>query len=127
MKKQAVEQARGQLEAAKAAVEGLRHSGNFEEFSTAWSAFLHNANRIYTKLEAGSKLNAKSRQWFGQMKRERKANSLLQYIRQARNSDEHGLEPVAEVVPGSLNLSSNAPVHIKSVVINPGRGYDSFQ
>jgi hypothetical protein len=119
MKKQALEQAHNQLQEAKAIVEELRQSSNFREFSTAWSAFLIHANRVYTKLEAGSKSNAQSRQWFGRKKQERKTDQLLQYLRQARNSDEHGLEPVTEVVPGSLSLSSSAPVHIRSIVATP--------
>src|SRR5262245_26190578 len=100
MDARAIQQAKDLLQATKAAVDQLKNAGDFAEFNRAWSAFLFSSNRIYGKLSAGSRLNAKSRQWLGRKKRERKQDPLLQYLHQARNSDEHGLEPVTEIVPG---------------------------
>jgi hypothetical protein len=118
MEKRALEQARDSLQAAKAAVDQLKDAGDFPTFCRAWSAFLVNSNRIHTKLSAGARLNAKSRQWTGR-KQERKKDPLLRYLHQARNSDEHGIEPVAEIVPGSMGIGATpgASVRLRSLIM----------
>ena len=109
--------------AAKDSVTQLKQSRDFQQFSHAWSAFLTSTNRIYTKLLMGARPNAKSRQWAGNKKQERKNDPLLQYLHQARNSDEHGIAPVAELIPGSFGIGT-APGHgavvIKSIVMKNG-------
>lgn len=42
---------------------------------------------------------------------------MLQYLYQARDDNEHGLEDVAEQVPGSLSIGSSKPGYSRSVVI----------
>lgn len=65
---------------------------DFTNANTAWWQFLMAAGGIYSKLEQGAKVNAKSLGWFGRHKNLRKTDPLLQYIHQARNTEEHGLE-----------------------------------
>jgi hypothetical protein len=61
----------------------------------------------------------------GGKNRERRQDPLLHYLLQARNSDEHGLEPVAEIVEGSLTLRARGVgqggVHIRSIVLTGDR------
>jgi hypothetical protein len=90
----AVVEAKGRLKKAKESLARLRAADNFEDFRSAWSDFLIATAGFYSKLESGTK-NSPHAAWFGRKKHERKADSLLQYMHQARNADEHGIEPVA--------------------------------
>lgn len=96
MKKSAVDHATRRLEKARVAAAKLGAAKSFDEASEAWADFLQAANSVYSKLETGSKGCGKSEAWFGRMKHERRTDPLLAYIHQARNVDEHGIEPTTE-------------------------------
>jgi hypothetical protein len=96
MDAQAVEQAKGRFQRADKAFDALRTATNYDEAEDAWSDFLLAASTIYTKLEQGSKAKGSSAGWFGRKKKERKDDPLLSFLHHARNSDEHGIERVAE-------------------------------
>lgn len=92
MKKAAVEKAYIHLVAAKRHFQRLAHSRTFEEHRSIWSDFLTKANSIHSILEFGARPDPRSRQWFGGKKKERTDDPLLQYLHQARNVDEHGID-----------------------------------
>ncbi|MET4211454.1 hypothetical protein [Bradyrhizobium sp. LA2.1] len=96
MDAQAVEQARGRLQRADKALYALKTATRYEEAEEAWSDFLLAASTIYSKLEQGSKSKGSSAGWHGRKKKERKDDPLLSFLHHARNSDEHGIERVAE-------------------------------
>lgn len=96
MDAQAVEQAKGRLQRADKALQRLNAATNYDEAEEAWSDFLLAAAAIYSKLEQGSKSKGTSSGWFGRKKKERKDDPLLRFLHHARNSDEHGIERVAE-------------------------------
>lgn len=96
MDAQAVEQARGRLRRADKALYALKTATGYEEAEEAWSDFLLAASTIYSKLEQGSKSRGSSAGWYGRKKNERKVDPLLRFLHHARNSDEHGIERVAE-------------------------------
>jgi hypothetical protein len=93
---QAIEQAKTKLRKAEKALEALKDADGYELSEEAWSDFLLAASTIYSKLEQGSKSKGTSAGWFGRKKKERKDDALLRYLHHARNSDEHGIERVAE-------------------------------
>lgn len=74
----------------------MAEATRFMDFADHWSAFLSAWKGIYTALEQGAKVSPQSRQWFGGKKAERIRDPLLQYLFEARNADEHGLEPPIE-------------------------------
>jgi len=92
----AVEQAKGRLRRAEKAIQSLKSAANYEDAEDAWSDFLQAVSTIYSKLEQGSKSNGRSAGWFCRKKKERKDDPLLRFLHYARNSDEHGIERVAE-------------------------------
>jgi hypothetical protein len=51
---------------------------------------------VFTKLEQGAKSHPKSQPWSGPVKHQRRTDALLQYIHQARNSDEHGIQRITD-------------------------------
>ena len=94
MDKKGIIKAESRLRLAKKAASELSGAKTYEEFADAWYAFLVALKNIYTVLEQGAKASPQSRQWFGGKAAERRADELLQYLYEARNDDEHGLEPI---------------------------------
>jgi hypothetical protein len=96
----------------------LEQTVNFRDFEDVWLNFLLHANGVYVQLEQASKVSPQARQWFGAKKRQRKEDELLQYIHQARHSDEHSIEKVAAVSPGHTAIGRAAPGYSSSIVLN---------
>lgn len=100
----ALDKANSRLRVARKALSELAESKSREQFSDTWYTFLVATKNVYTALEQGSKTTPQDRQWFGAKKQQRKDDELLQYLFQARDDDEHGVEQVTEFVPGSLGI-----------------------
>jgi len=131
MKKIAVNKAETRIAKAKQCLQQIEASKSFTEFSSAWTDFLVALNGAHTILEQGAKESPQSRQWYGGKKVERRKDPLLGYLHQARNADEHGLEPIAELKSGSIEIgpsASGAPVHLRSLHVSPdGRVSGEFR
>ena len=104
MDSRAIQQAQTRLRTCQETLDGLRQSKSYQDFSGHWYVFLVAWKNIYVLLEQGAKASAQSRQWFGAKKAERRNDELLQYLFEARNSDEHGLEETTEFRPGHLHI-----------------------
>lgn len=98
------QKAQKRAEQLKKCLDQLRSSRNHSDFEEAWTNFLLAHNAIFTILEQSAKHSPQSRQWYGRKKNERRKDPLLQYLHQARNADEHGIEPITVDVPGSVNV-----------------------
>lgn len=149
MDARAIAKARSRLRVAEKAVQELagynadfdtflddpeRFNDDIERFRELWYIFLAAAKNVWTVLEQGSKASPQSKQWFGGKKNVRRADPLLQYMFEARNDDEHGLQFMGEHVPGRITgsrrvetpegpaiLIEGIPPHIKLVAVR-GRG-----
>lgn len=121
-----VEKAHSRLRLATRALDDLRSAKSHQEFSDLWYGFLTAAKNVYTALEQGAKDNPRCRQWYGGIKAVRKADPLLQYLFQARDDEEHGIDVATELLPGSLGLGVTKPgfsnnISIRSFTIDNGR------
>lgn len=109
MERKALIKAQSRLRNAQVAVEQLAASNSSDEYYDAWSTFIHNAKGIYTVLQQGAKINPKSNQWFGTKNSFRRNDELLRYVSEARNDDEHGIEPIMEQKPDEMLVGVNEP------------------
>jgi hypothetical protein len=91
------------------AVRELEFCKDYDTFSDIWYQFLIASKNIYTQLEQGAKSSAKSTLWFGERNKFRKSDQLLRYVTEARNSEEHGLQPNSRFVPNELRLGVSKP------------------
>jgi hypothetical protein len=122
MKQIAVDKARRRLGKASACLNRMENSGSFDEFESAWTDFLIALNSIHVTLELGAKTSPQSRQWYGGKKTERRKDALLSYLHQARNADEHGIEPIAAHKPGGVKISvGTQPTFILTTAIKHGK------
>jgi hypothetical protein len=120
MNTEAIIKAERRFAKAQDAFDRVRRSTCWDEFEPAWSDLLLAGNSIYSVLEQGAKTDPQSRQWFGGKKKQRRADTLLQYMHQARNADEHGILAVAEHVEGRQSIPSyGRPVVIRNLLVTP--------
>lgn len=113
MDPKALIKAQSRLRIAQKTLTEIADSQSYEEFTDLWYTFLVAAKNVYTTLEQGAKVSAQSRQWFGAKKNERRQDPLLQYMFQARDDAEHGIEAVTELVEGNLfiGITSDGPTN----------------
>lgn len=117
MKRVAIQKAAEHLELARGAVGEMTLDNGFKAYEQAWSQFLTQASRLYSKLEQGAKGGGASEPWFGKKKHERKKDPLLSYIHHARDCDEHSIEHIASLSADYI-----------SAQVTPGEGfYTSFE
>jgi hypothetical protein len=104
MDPKAITKAKSRLRVAEKAIAELAECTDFDTFSDLWYMILVSSKNVYTVLEQGAKASPSTRQWFGGIKSIRRDDALLQYLFEARNDDEHGLDISAEHVPGSISI-----------------------
>ena len=120
MKRAGITKAETRLAVAREALARIKASSSYQEFEPAWAGLLIALNTVHSVLEQSAQASAESRQWYDRKKLERKSDPLLQYVHQARNADEHGIEPIAVHVPGAMSIGPNGEsVHIDYMEISP--------
>lgn len=118
MKKIGVEKAKKRLALARQHLAAIQAARSYPEFEDAWYQFLVAANSADAILEATSRKDNISQPWFGGKIRQRKKDPLLNYMHQARNSDEHGIESVTEHVPSSIGINAiGGALHIRHLTV----------
>ena len=127
----ALQHARARFAKAQKAAECLKTAVTFDEIESAWSDFLISCATVYTKLEQGSKFHPKSVAWFGQIKRTRRLDPLLQYVHQARNSDEHGIQDITARSATQFKLANSLDVghgvKLTGITLAPGGELTSLE
>jgi hypothetical protein len=113
----ALDKAKSRLRVVRKAITDLDTSTTFGEFADNWYVFLTSAKNVYTVLEQGSKVSPQSRQWFGMKKQVRISDEMLQYLYEARNDDEHGLENSVAYKPERHIIGINHPGYSSNVTV----------
>lgn len=96
MKESGLEQAGERLAWAEAAAKDLVDAEYFDDAEKAWVNFLVAASAFFSKLEQAGKGHGKSEAFFGRVKRQRKKDPVLRYLKFSRNCDQHGIERITE-------------------------------
>jgi hypothetical protein len=113
MKLKAVTAAEEQLQSAKTCYDNAKNAPNIPSINKEWHHFLIHANQVFSKLEQGAK-EGSSKGWFDKIKQIRKTDSLLSYLRHARNAAEHG-----DTILNNDNVIVGRPAHTTTMHI-PG-------
>jgi hypothetical protein len=113
MDQKAIEKSIIRLKTATKSVENMSSCIDQDAFVEIWYVFIMAYKNIWSTLERGAKISIKSKNWFENKRRVRQNDELLEYIYQSRNQEEHGLEPVSELVPGEITLLMQVPEDLK--------------
>ena len=114
---------RAELTAAERAIDAMRQAPTLEEFEAEWRDFLNHLEKAWIKVERACQPQAAAFQpWQGMYLRLRKKDMLLRYLKQARDADNHSIQDIAEVKPGSQSYRFINPSggHIKRMEIVDG-------
>jgi hypothetical protein len=71
--------------------------GTYGEYVRAWGKFLVSSTAVLHIIEGASRHTPQGRQWYGGKRRECRKDALILYMYQARNEEEHGVEPVTHI------------------------------
>lgn len=122
MQKKAIDKARMKLQWAHEHYDDLQKCRNFSEFLKTWMQFLVALDGIPICLNVCRHDNSKTRQWCGEKSVQARKDELLAYLHHARNEEYHGLEPIAQDVPGGIGIgAAGETVFIKNMTIENGR------
>lgn len=114
MTDEALKHPRKELRAAARAIDGMKKACSLDEFEAEWRQFLTCLEKVWTKVERSCQtFPSKFEPWQGSYKRLRKKDMLLRYLKQARDADEHSIQDVTQVAPGSRTIN----------FVNPRGGY----
>ncbi|ACR11423.1 hypothetical protein TERTU_0535 [Teredinibacter turnerae T7901] len=119
-----IESAKKELESAKRAVEAMKNAESFDIFDEEWRDFLNCLEKVWVKTERGCQHIKNSFQpWQGRYSALRRKDMLLRYLKQARDADNHSIQPVAEYKAANrtLDFINAKGGQIKNLVIEGGQ------
>jgi hypothetical protein len=92
----------------------MSRAKSLEQFEAEWRTFLNCLEKAWVKTERACQPFATTFQpWQGLFHRMRKKDMLLRYLKQARDADNHSVQDIAEMAPGSVGYR----------FVNPAGGY----
>lgn len=103
-------------------IEQLAESKNLDDFERCWLQVLGSFERIWKKCESHYAKSPKWPRWNGEVSKVNKTDPLLQYLRNARGANEHGVEDITSRHQGGIGISagSDKPLLIKQLVVGSG-------
>ncbi|WP_162620541.1 type II toxin-antitoxin system VapC family toxin [Limimaricola cinnabarinus] len=100
IQRKAISQANDANDAASLAYERMLVAKSFDEYRSNWSAFLDYSAKVFEKIKNGAMADQRTKSFWGSERKMRKEDPLLQWLHQARNVEQHGLQRTIEHVPG---------------------------
>lgn len=120
-KKSALEQAELEVCYASEALDQIKSTTTLHDVEKRWSEFLTRLEKAAVKLGFacnGTKLEP----WFGSIIAERRQDEVLAYLKNARDADFHGIEPITRHEPSWLGIGTRGSGgFIDRIVIDRGR------
>ena len=114
---------REEIRAAARAIDAMRQAKSLEEFESEWRRFLNCLEKVWIKVERSCQAQKKRfAPWQGKYHRLRKKDMLLRYLKQARDADNHTIQDVTKIQPGSrsINFVNTQGGYIKHLEISGG-------
>ncbi|MEQ6916558.1 hypothetical protein [Halomonas aquatica] len=111
-----------ELDRAKEQIEAMENSESLDDLEHHWALFLHFIERVWNKSQAHFKHLPAWEGWKGQYENMRRRDSLVSYLRHARNADQHSIEEITGRLPGATTIrnSSGEPITIKKLNVTGG-------
>lgn len=110
--------AKKELNRAKRCVERMKTAQSYDEYDEAWSDFLSRIENVYNRVKIAAERHPQYASFSSRTNHLRGADSLLIYLKQARNSAHHGITDTSKFVSGGFSINPVTPgegVSIKSL------------
>ena len=103
-----------EIAAAAKAISSMRAAKSLDEFEVEWRSYLNCIEKAWQKIEKSCEhVRCTFQPWQGKFHRLRKKDMLLRYLKQARDADNHSIQDVTKLQPGSRGYN----------FVNPKGGY----
>lgn len=100
-----LKQARAELSSAHKSIAAMKSAKTMDDFEAEWRVFLNCLEKLWTKLERSCQPFKNAFQpWQGKFAAQRKDDPLLRYLKAARHADNHSIQDVTRLNPGSQAL-----------------------
>ncbi len=112
---------RKELNRAKRCIERMRSAASYDEYDEAWSDFLSRIENVFSRIKVAAETHKKYPSFSSRTNHLRATDSLLVYLKQARNSVHHGIADTSKYVNGGFGINPVSPggsVHIKSLTFD---------
>lgn len=112
-----------ELNTAKRAIENMKNAQDFETLEDEWRIYLNSIEKAWVKAErVCSPVHTKFQPWQGFYAKQRKKDPLLNYLKHARNSDQHSIQESMNAKPASRSMYVEGAdfVHIDKLTIKDG-------
>lgn len=106
--------------AARRSIEEMRAARDAESFEIAWRAFLNAIAKVWVKAErACQHVRNEFEPWQAPYRKARSDDPLLRHLQHAKNADQHTIQELVDVTPGSRALGplGGGPWHIDKLVL----------
>ncbi|MFB4719068.1 hypothetical protein [Enterobacter chuandaensis] len=113
--------AKKELNRAKRCVERMKTAKTYDEYDEAWSDFLSCIENVFNRIKIAAEKHIKYPSFSSKPNHLRATDSLLIYLKQARNSAHHGIADTSKYVSGGIGINpmeKDGMVRIKSLTID---------
>jgi hypothetical protein len=94
-----------ELRAAKKALDDMHQAKTLEDYAISWRSFLDRIEKAWKKAERECQpFRNRFEPWQGKFAALRKSDELVRYLFQARNADQHTIQPTTVEMLGLLQL-----------------------
>ena len=76
------------------------------DFESKWIDFLHNLEKVWKKAELECSNIQNFEPWQGSFKSARRKDPLLKYLKNARDADQHSIQPITIKKDSEINITS---------------------
>lgn len=103
-----------ELAAAEKALQSMKSANSMDEFESEWRNYLNAIEKLWAKTERCCQhVRSAFQPWQGRYHQLRRKDMLLRYLKQARDADNHSIQDITAIQPGSRSYR----------LLNPGGGY----
>lgn len=98
------------LNSAQRAIEAMAGAESFDSYEGEWREFLGLIEKAWVKVErACVPIQARFQPWQGQYQALRRKDMLLRYLKAARDADNHSIQDLTKMDPGSRSIGFANP------------------
>ncbi|EMX8491060.1 TPA: hypothetical protein ACPYVD_003340 [Enterobacter hormaechei subsp. xiangfangensis] len=101
--------AKKELIRAKRCVSRMKSAKTYDEYDEAWSDFLSRIENVFNRIKVAAEHHQKYPSFSSKTNHLRSTDSLLIYLKQARNSAHHGIADTSKFISGGFSINPPTP------------------